>query len=163
MHVGGEGVIRDIEFRIPVQVSILSERRVYHPYGMEGGGDAACGLNIWVKKVDKKAIDQNSDSKRPTEPLEDTTHAPRTSDAVEAAQKKDAARAKEDVEYRYINMGAKNTAAMRPGERIIIHTPGGGGWGKEGDESRVQNKVDPKGSWKGGSIAERQSTAEASA
>ncbi len=30
-HRGGDGVVRDIEFRIPVQVSILSERRVYHP------------------------------------------------------------------------------------------------------------------------------------
>jgi len=27
----------------------------------------------------------------------------------------------------------------------------------------VQDKIDPKGSWKGGSIAGRQSTAEASA
>ncbi|KAG7004462.1 5-oxoprolinase [Physcia stellaris] len=52
-HPGGEGVIRDIEFRIPVQVSILSERRVYHPYGLEGGEDAACGINYWVRKVQK--------------------------------------------------------------------------------------------------------------
>ncbi|KAK4692765.1 5-oxoprolinase (ATP-hydrolyzing), partial [Lecanoromycetidae sp. Uapishka_2] len=40
-HRGGEGVVRDIEFRIPVQVSILSERRVFHPYGLEGGEDAS--------------------------------------------------------------------------------------------------------------------------
>lgn len=137
MHRGGEGVIRDIEFRIPVQVSILSERRVYHPYGMEGGGDAACGLNIWARKVDKAAIDENSDSNKPN--------------------------GKEEAEYRYINLGAKNTAAMKPGERIIIHTPGGGGWGKEGDEAKVEDKKDPRGAWKGGSIAGRQSTAEASA
>ncbi|KAK1916375.1 hypothetical protein P3342_004194 [Pyrenophora teres f. teres] len=163
MHVGGEGVIRDIEFRIPVQVSILSERRVYHPYGMEGGGDAACGLNIWVRKVDKKAIDKNSDSKRPTEPQELTDSQPTTSDAVEALQKKDARQRQQDIEYRYINLGAKNTASMRPGERIIIHTPGGGGWGKEGEESRVHANSDPKQGWKGGSIAGRQSTAEASA
>jgi 5-oxoprolinase (ATP-hydrolysing) len=163
MHVGGEGVIRDIEFRIPVQVSILSERRVYHPYGMEGGGDAACGLNIWVRKVDKKAIDKNSDSKRPTEPQEDAGREPTTSGAVEALEKNDASREGEQEEYRYINLGAKNTASMRPGERIIIHTPGGGGWGKKGEQSRVEEKKDPKESWKGGSIAGRQSTAEASA
>jgi 5-oxoprolinase (ATP-hydrolysing) len=137
MHRGGEGVIRDIEFRIPVQVSILSERRVYHPYGMNGGGDAACGLNIWVRKVDKKNVDENSDS-------------------VE----KDG---EEEEQFRYINLGAKNTASMRPGERIIIHTPGGGGWGKEGDEESVKSEKDPKGAWIGGSIAGRQSTAEASA
>ena len=34
------------------------------------------------------------------------------------------------------NLGGKNTAAMKPGERIIICTPGGGGYGTldEGDE-----------------------------
>ena len=83
---------------------------------------------------------------------------------METLGKKDAARdRKEDVEYRYINLGAKNTASMRPGERIIIHTPGGGGWGKEGEQNRLQDKKDPKQSWKGGSVAGRQSTAEASA
>ena len=43
---GGDGVIRDIEFRIPVQVSILSERRVYHPYGLHGGQDAQVSPQI---------------------------------------------------------------------------------------------------------------------
>ena len=56
-HPGGDGVIRDIEFRIPVQVSILSERRVYHPYGLAGGEDAACGQNIWVRKIQKRGKD----------------------------------------------------------------------------------------------------------
>lgn len=52
---GGDGVIRAIEFLSPsIQVSILSERRVYHPYGMEGGGDAACGRNLWVKQPRKQ-------------------------------------------------------------------------------------------------------------
>jgi 5-oxoprolinase (ATP-hydrolysing) len=50
-YEGGDGVIRDIEFRMPVQVSILSERRIYRPYGMAGGEDAKCGLNLWVRKV----------------------------------------------------------------------------------------------------------------
>jgi 5-oxoprolinase (ATP-hydrolysing) len=44
-------VLTSIRFRIPVQVSILSERRVYHPYGLAGGEDASCGLNVWVRKV----------------------------------------------------------------------------------------------------------------
>ena len=39
-YPGGDGVVRDIEFRLPCQVSILSERRVYHPYGLHGGEDA---------------------------------------------------------------------------------------------------------------------------
>ena len=36
--------------RRPIQCSILSERRVYHPYGLHGGGDGACGQNIWIKQ-----------------------------------------------------------------------------------------------------------------
>ncbi|KAJ5083076.1 hypothetical protein N7532_012119 [Penicillium argentinense] len=47
---GGEGVIRDIEFLAPIQCSILSERRVHRPYGLEGGGDAQTGLNQWITK-----------------------------------------------------------------------------------------------------------------
>lgn len=163
MHNGGEGVIRDIEFRIPVQVSILSERRVYHPYGMEGGGEAACGLNIWVRKVDKKAIDANSDTKKSIEATNPLDAQPTTSGTVEALESKESSHKQEEVEYRYINLGAKNTAAMRPGERIIIHTPGGGGWGEEGEESKVERKEDPTAMWKKGSVAGRQSTAEASA
>jgi 5-oxoprolinase (ATP-hydrolysing) len=153
MHRGGEGVIRDIEFRIPVQVSILSERRVYHPYGMEGGGDAACGLNIWMRKVDRKSVDQNSDSKQ------SASDGAKTTPVVEGI---DGANEAED-EYRYINLGAKNTASMRPGERIVIHTPGGGGWGKEGEESRAVRRDDPTKGWRQGSVAGRQQTAEASA
>ena len=62
-----------------------------------------------------------------------------------------------------IRTGAKNTASMKPGERIIIHTPGGGGWGKEGEKSKVEDKQDPQHGWKKGSVAGRQMTAEASA
>jgi len=107
-HRGGDGVIRDIEFRIPVQVSILSERRVYHPYGLEGGEDAECGLNLWIRNVEVGSGKKNKDDK-------------------------------EGTEERRINLGAKNTAAMRPGERIIIHTPGGGGWGAVGKERNVKH------------------------
>jgi 5-oxoprolinase (ATP-hydrolysing) len=49
LHKGGDGVIRDIEFRVPVQCSILSDRRTYRPYGLEGGESGASGLNLWIK------------------------------------------------------------------------------------------------------------------
>ncbi|GAB7344536.1 hypothetical protein MBLNU457_2362t1 [Dothideomycetes sp. NU457] len=141
-HVGGEGVVRDIEFRIPVQVSILSERRVYHPYGLNGGGDAACGVNYWVRSVEKGE-----------------------GDAEEVARKEKSADQKAETEVRYINLGGKNTAAMKPGERIVVCTPGGGGWGPVGEESRANKGLwqDPKHGWKGGSVASRQAEAEASA
>ena len=54
---GGDGVVRDIEFRIPCQVSILSERRVYHPYGLHGGEDAQfvdCKIQTNLNKMRTK-------------------------------------------------------------------------------------------------------------
>lgn len=107
-HRGGDGVIRDIEFRIPVQVSILSERRVFHPYGLEGGGEASCGKNLWVRKV----LTESSSS---------TGGSSVSGGKMEEEEKKN--------EERIINLGGKNTAEMGAGERIIIMTPGGGGWG----------------------------------
>ncbi|KAF4636988.1 hypothetical protein G7Y89_g1087 [Cudoniella acicularis] len=137
-YQGGNGVIRDIEFKIPVQVSILSERRVYHPYGLAGGEDAQCGLNIWVRNV------ETSNPERSDKMLNGSDGV--IEDAV--------------FEERRINLGGKNTAAMKAGERIIICTPGGGGWGKVGDEKKLKEKTrDPKHSWRGGSHASREETA----
>ena len=64
---------------------------------------------------------------------------------------------------RIVNLGGKNTAAMRAGERIIIMTPGGGGWGCKGEEKEELNEVwekDPKAAWRGGSVASRAAIQE---
>ncbi|KAK6088773.1 5-oxoprolinase (hydantoinase B/oxoprolinase) [Seiridium cupressi] len=82
-HPGGDGIIRDIEVSLPIKVSILSERRAFAPYGLEGGEDGKRGLNLWVKK-----------------------------------------------NGRVINLGGKNTANMNAGDRMVVQSPGGGGWGK---------------------------------
>ncbi|RDW84890.1 aspartate aminotransferase-2 [Coleophoma cylindrospora] len=84
MHPGGNGIIRDIEFSIPVKVSILSERRAFAPYGLCGGEDGRRGRNTWLQKSG-----------------------------------------------RAINLGGKNTAMMQVGDRIIVESPGGGGWGNK--------------------------------
>ncbi|KAM0550300.1 hypothetical protein ACHAPJ_008970 [Fusarium lateritium] len=84
---GGDGVAREIEFLTPVQCSILSERRVHRPYGMEGGEPGQTGLNLWLTK-DKY-----------------TGHE------------------------RRVNMGGKGSIPMKTGDRVVIMTPGGGGYG----------------------------------
>jgi 5-oxoprolinase (ATP-hydrolysing) len=43
---GGEGLVREIEFLEPMQVSILSERRERAPFGLAGGAPGACGRNL---------------------------------------------------------------------------------------------------------------------
>lgn len=86
---GGDGVVREIEFLEPVQCSILSERRVHRPYGMQGGGPGQTGLNFWVTKDEETGGE------------------------------------------RRVNLGGKNTVKVRRGDRVVVMTPGGGGWGEE--------------------------------
>ncbi|KAB2091294.1 hypothetical protein ES319_A03G181900v1 [Gossypium barbadense] len=52
---GGNGLVREIEFRRPVVVSILSERRVHAPRGLKGGANGARGANYLITK-DKRRI-----------------------------------------------------------------------------------------------------------
>ncbi|KAK8103813.1 5- protein [Apiospora kogelbergensis] len=46
---GGDGVVREIEALVPLKFSILSDRRVYRPYGMAGGGPGEAGRNYVYK------------------------------------------------------------------------------------------------------------------
>lgn len=48
--IGGDGLIREIEFLKTLHVAILSERRIYAPYGMKGGEDGMKGKNLLIKK-----------------------------------------------------------------------------------------------------------------
>ncbi|MDB3890831.1 hydantoinase B/oxoprolinase family protein, partial [Gammaproteobacteria bacterium] len=81
LHAGGEGLIREIEFLEEAQVSLLTERRRFAPWGLDGGGDGEVGYN-WLngEKIAGKA------------------------DIFAVA-----------------------------GDRLLIETPGGGGWGTPPD------------------------------
>jgi 5-oxoprolinase (ATP-hydrolysing) len=64
---GGDGVIREIEFLVPLQVAILSERRVHAPYGMDGGGPGAKGKNLLIK-IDGSEINLGGKNQFQAEP-----------------------------------------------------------------------------------------------
>ncbi|KAF5011015.1 hypothetical protein FDECE_2822 [Fusarium decemcellulare] len=83
---GGDGVLREIEARIPLKSSILSERRVFAPYGMDGGHPGSIGRNFVFRHNGQGGMDK-------------------------------------------INLGGQAVVNLRPGERMQINTPGGGGWG----------------------------------
>ncbi|KAI9327021.1 Hydantoinase B/oxoprolinase [Zopfochytrium polystomum] len=83
LYKGGDGVIREVEFLEPLNVSLLSERRVFAPYGQSGGCPGKRGLKLLIRAGRKEAV----------------------------------------------NFGGKNATVMRPGDRIRIETPGGGGFG----------------------------------
>ncbi|RDW74197.1 hypothetical protein BP5796_07639 [Coleophoma crateriformis] len=85
-HNGGDGTIRDMECRAPLKFSVITERRVIAPYGLNGGDDGERGANYWVKR-------------------------------------------NPDGSDRWVSLGPKNMVSMGVGDRCIIHTPGGGGWG----------------------------------
>lgn len=95
LNRGGDGCIRDIEFRRPVQVSILSERRVIAPYGMAGGEKGQRGVNLWIRKY-------------------------------------------EDGITRTISLGGKATTPMSAGDRIVVMTPGGGGYGVDPNKKKEE-------------------------
>jgi len=49
-HRGGDGLVREVEFLEPLNMAILSERRVFAPYGLEGGKPGKRGKNIFIHK-----------------------------------------------------------------------------------------------------------------
>jgi len=83
---GGDGIIREIEMLDRLNVTILSERRVFQPYGLKGGRPGKRGKNLFITAAG-----------------------------------------------RIIDLGGKNEFSAVPGDRIRIHTPGGGGWGRKVD------------------------------
>jgi len=48
-YKGGDGVVREVEFRCPMTVSVLSERRATQPYGLAGGEPGSRGLNLLTR------------------------------------------------------------------------------------------------------------------
>ncbi|XP_069771232.1 5-oxoprolinase isoform X3 [Narcine bancroftii] len=89
-HRGGDGVVRELLFRERMVLSVLTERRVFRPYGLDGGEAGARGLNLLLRE-----------------------------------------------DGRTINLGAKTSVAVRPGDTFQLYTPGGGGWGSPEDEAET--------------------------
>lgn len=49
LYKGGEGVHRELLFRKPMTLSVLTERRALQPYGLAGGFPGKKGLNLLLK------------------------------------------------------------------------------------------------------------------
>ena len=81
-HRGGDGIERIYRFFAPLQVSLLTERRVFAPYGMAGGESGAKGENILER------------------------------------------------EGKRYDLRSKASLTVQPGDKLIIKTPGGGGYGE---------------------------------
>ena len=95
-HAGGDGVIRELRFLEPMNVSILSNRRRLAPFGLQGGGDGQPGRNYVI-------------------------------------------RASGEVEH----LTATAEVLLQAGDRFVVETPGGGGYGQESTRGRTFGKMAP--------------------
>jgi 5-oxoprolinase (ATP-hydrolysing) len=102
---GGDGLVRDVEFLQPLEVSLLSERRCFAPYGIDGGEEGRRGMNLLLRVADV--------------PLPFHLDL----DPLAAVQHPDSS------EYKAMNLGGKAQFKSRQGDRLIVLTPGGGGCG----------------------------------
>jgi N-methylhydantoinase B len=55
-HCGGDGLVREIEFLDPAQVTILSERRRLAPYGLQGGEPGQRGQNVLIRNGEEREL-----------------------------------------------------------------------------------------------------------
>jgi N-methylhydantoinase B len=78
---GGDGIVREIEVLTDAEVTLLSDRRRFAPYGLQGGGPGAPGRTELLRHDGRIEL-----------------------------------------------LPAKGSARLRPGERVRIETPGGGGF-----------------------------------
>jgi N-methylhydantoinase B len=46
---GGNGLMRRVQLLTECRVSLITERRIHPPFGMQGGGDGACGVNTLLE------------------------------------------------------------------------------------------------------------------
>ncbi|XP_045455884.1 5-oxoprolinase [Melitaea cinxia] len=112
---GGDGVTRELVFRRTVQLSVLTERRAFQPYGMNGGEPGARGLNLLQR-----------------------------------------------ADGRLINLGGKSSVEAYPGDKYIMNSPGGGGYGRPSDAKDTDKATDTKYSefFERGSVYEYRSAQE---
>ncbi|KAI5641299.1 hydantoinase b/oxoprolinase domain-containing protein [Phthorimaea operculella] len=111
---GGDGVTRELVFRRSVQLSVLTERRAFQPYGMDGGSAGERGLNLLHR-----------------------------------------------ADGRIINLGGKASVEAYPGDKYIMHSPGGGGYGAPTHTRAVAPPdAQPRGFAERGSVYEYRAAQE---
>jgi len=55
-YKGGDGIIREMQFLTKAQVTVLSERRRFAPYGLNGGQSGQPGINVVLRADGKQEI-----------------------------------------------------------------------------------------------------------
>lgn len=53
---GGDGIVREIELLDPAKVTLLTDRRVFAPYGLAGGEPGALGRSLLIRDGDETVL-----------------------------------------------------------------------------------------------------------
>ncbi|HAR36253.1 MAG TPA: hypothetical protein DCR87_04995, partial [Acidobacteria bacterium] len=53
---GGDGLIREYQFLVPVNLTIISDRRKLKPYGLAGGQPGRAGINLLIRKGRRRVM-----------------------------------------------------------------------------------------------------------
>ncbi len=114
-HRGGEGVVRELEALREMTFSLITERRRHPPPGAHGGEPGARGRNLLIE------VPTEPPTELPTELPDHDAGPGRHGSHTAAAEAAQAAVGRE--------LPGKVTGVLRPGERLRIETPGGGGHG----------------------------------
>lgn len=137
---GGDGVRREILFRVPMTLSVLTERRVFRyyadllqpmpcelqtfvtkpcksdvcrPYGFNGGAAGRVGSNLLAKSFFQKNEQMIAAG----------------ADAGPAGQKTSEDQQEPHRDHKLINLGGKTSVDVEAGDLFVLLSPGGGGWG----------------------------------
>jgi N-methylhydantoinase B len=55
-HRGGDGIVREIELLADAQVTLLTDRRRFQPYGLSGGQPGASGRTKLITQAGEKEL-----------------------------------------------------------------------------------------------------------
>jgi N-methylhydantoinase B len=53
---GGDGIVREIELLAPSKVTLLTDRRIFAPYGLHGGSSGSTGRSILVTPAESREL-----------------------------------------------------------------------------------------------------------
>jgi N-methylhydantoinase B len=116
-HHGGDGVVRELEALCEMTFSLITERRRHAPPGARGGRPGARGRNMLIDG-DAPPTDAPPAGTGPGP----ATRSPRPGDPIPQPDSHE--------------LPGKVTGVLRPGQRLRIETPGGGGDGPPETASR---------------------------
>ncbi len=127
-HAGGDGIVRELEFLEPAEVTLLSDRRKRGPYGLQGGSNGTPGAAVLIAPGGSCAFEEHAQVQPPNT-------AERVVPPMSGAAPGGSCASKA--------LPSKTRFEIRRNEVLRIETPGGGGWGSPLASLPLTSEDDP--------------------